>query len=603
MRGEDVHLLPALWDKFVLQEAIGMLRKQVTMMLVILGLVLSPFSSFNGAHAFAETGQDPFAELWDRIDGYPSMQPLTYALYNYFAQQDVSSAKHVYHSQEWLDLLGLLEFQFFHDGNPLLFTSYLTPEELAAYGAEYGFIPLKEDELASIREGRRDLGAEYDFVPIAKDALVFMNNINNPITDLCQDQIQGIYVGNITNWSQVGGSDAQIKAFQHGYLSVAQVIFENTLMRDFQPIDKITKYIEFGIDDPGEVIEGYDNGLYSVGYTRYFCAKDNYLSGKARILSVDGVMPTPQSISSGEYPLSTLCYAVLPKGDSRNPLAEELVAWLLTSEGQRVIQSAGYAPLNESDCTDDVYTSPPFPQSSTQMSKGSGGIPDRNAELPVYSSGFIYADGKEMVTLKGETKADYQRWYDEGGKLSVVLPWNSELENEINTWCEQTRDHFFHLFPDVENVADAIQEHVYVYGNLVSFYFQAGDGANTIIETAVFDLKEGKRLALSDLFLDGYNYIDYINSQLMIASLGEQTGWPGQFRGEEDYLRRPFSGLPADYPYFIVDNGMLHIAMQGDNPFYQVSEKLWSTLLLESIPLMQDISSWGGSKIDNENVT
>ena len=571
-----------------------MLKKQSIMILVILVLVLNPVSIFNRSHVFAEkTGSDPFAELWNHIDGYPSMQPLTYALHNYFTHQDFSANKHVYHSMEWLDLLGLLEFQFFHDGNPLLFTSYLTPEELAAYGMEYGSIHLKEDELASIREGRRDSEIEYDFIPIAKDALVFMNNINNPITNLFQDQLQGIYTGKITNWNRMGGPDAIIKTYQHGYLSAAQVIFENTLMRDLQPIDKITKYIAYGVGDPDDVVKGYDNGLYSIGYTRYFCAKDNYLSGKARILSVDGVLPTPQSISSGEYPLSVFCYAVLPRDDARDPLAEELVTWLLTSEGQQVVQSAGYVPLNESDCTDDVYRLPPFPLLSTRASKGSGGVSNRYTEKPVYNSGFINVNGSELLTLKGGKAADYQGWYDEGGKLSVSLPWNPELEDQINTWCVQTRNQLLYLFPDESILADAIQEQVFIYKNLLSFYFQAGDGVDTVIETAVFDLKEGKRLTLSDLFLNGYNYIDYINSKLMEASLGEQTGMPGQFSGEEDYLRRPFSGLPANYPYFIVANGMLHIAMQGDNPFYQVPENLWSTMLLESIPLMQEISPWG----------
>ena len=564
-------------------------RKYIAILLVTVSLSLAFFPAPNHAHAFSEAASDPFAELWDHIDGYPSMQPLTYALYIHFAGQNASTDSKIYHNQECLDLAWLLRNSFFYGDSLLLFTSYLTPEEQVAYGVVYDMTLIEEDVLASIKECRWEGEAEYDFIPIAKDALVFMTSIGNPITDLSQDDLRRIYTGQITNWYQLGGEDAEIEAYQHDF-SAAQVIFRNTLMRGLQPMEEIRKWFYFGNGEPGDMTEGYDNGLYSIGFARYFSTTGNYQNEEARILSVDGIIPTPQTISSGAYPLYTLCYAVLPKGDARSPLAEELVLWLLTEEGQRVVQSAGYIPLNEADCMDAHMWQPPFPSESTKTSKGSGGVMDRDDELPVYSDGFLYDEEAGLITL------NHWWWgWVEGRRLSVTLPWNPELENEINDWCEQTRDQLSHLFSDMSAEAE---EYACIYGNLLSFYFQIGDGADTVVETAVFDLKEGKRLALSDLFLDGFNYIDYINNELMIASFGGDTGWPSQFRGEEDFLRRPFSGLPAEYPYFVVTNGMLHIAVQGDNPFFQVSQNGWSKLLLESIPLWHDISPWGGCKID-----
>jgi hypothetical protein len=70
--------------------------------------------------------------------------------------------------------------------------------------------------------------------------------------------------------------------------------------------------------------------------------------------------------------------------------------------------------------------------------------------------------------------------------------------------------------------------------------------------TAVFNLRTGKRLSLSDLFYDGANYIDLINSEI-VSQTEEVSGW-----GSIEYewtQKRSFSGLPRDYPYFYVTNG------------------------------------------------
>ena len=57
-------------------------------------------------------------------------------------------------------------------------------------------------------------GVELRLTPIGKEAFVFFVNSRNPVTDLTVEEIQGIYSGEITNWSEVGGRRESIRPFQ-----------------------------------------------------------------------------------------------------------------------------------------------------------------------------------------------------------------------------------------------------------------------------------------------------------------------------------------------------------------------------------------------------
>ena len=66
--------------------------------------------------------------------------------------------------------------------------------------------------------------------PIARDALAFMVNIKNPIDNLSIEQIQGIYTGDIVNWSEVGGWDCELHPYVRNRNSGSQEKFETMVM-------------------------------------------------------------------------------------------------------------------------------------------------------------------------------------------------------------------------------------------------------------------------------------------------------------------------------------------------------------------------------------
>ena len=66
-------------------------------------------------------------------------------------------------------------------------------------------------------------------------------------------------------------------------------------------------------------------------------------SSGIKVLSVDGISPTPENLQSGSYPFTVNYYAVYRKGDTQT---EAFVNWLISDEGQQVVAQAGYIPLH-----------------------------------------------------------------------------------------------------------------------------------------------------------------------------------------------------------------------------------------------------------------
>ena len=71
--------------------------------------------------------------------------------------------------------------------------------------------------------------------PIAMDAFVFIVNKNNKVKSLTVEQIQQIYTGKITNWSEVGGNNADINVFTRPRNSGSEEIFRTLVMNGLEP--------------------------------------------------------------------------------------------------------------------------------------------------------------------------------------------------------------------------------------------------------------------------------------------------------------------------------------------------------------------------------
>lgn len=172
----------------------------------------------------------------------------------------------------------------------------------------------------------QDQGVELVYVPIGYEAFVFFVNENNPVDNLTKEQIKDIYSGEITNWADVGGADRIINPLDRPEGSGSQ-----TVMLKFMGDREIEKNA-FGIFGG------------AIGFSFRFYVDGIVANDGIKLLSVNGIAPTEENIRNGSYPLIYQFYAVYRK-DNDNENVKRLVDFILSEDGQKIIDENGYTPI------------------------------------------------------------------------------------------------------------------------------------------------------------------------------------------------------------------------------------------------------------------
>lgn len=180
--------------------------------------------------------------------------------------------------------------------------------------------------------------------PVCYDAFVFITHKDNPVESLTVEQIRKIYSGEITNWKDIGGADAEIIPYQREEGSGSQTSMEKLVMRGVPLIPPPTAKVEVGMGMLIDRVAEYENSRRSIGYTFQFYIDTLYKSEDIKVIKIDGVPSTAENIKSGVYPFSARYYGIIRSTD-QDRTAGRFLAWMLSDEGQQCIAQAGYIPL------------------------------------------------------------------------------------------------------------------------------------------------------------------------------------------------------------------------------------------------------------------
>ncbi len=178
-----------------------------------------------------------------------------------------------------------------------------------------------------------------DIRELGKDALVFLVNEDNPVESLTVQQIYDIYTGKITNWSEVGGNDAEIKAFLRPETSGSQTLIRKLILGDAELIEGQFEEIPT-MEGIINRLKDYENESNALGFSVYYYASSMHQVPGVRLIRVEGVEPSNETIQNGEYPLVNPFFVVTNEQSSPNALA--LRDWLLTDDGQSFVEECGY---------------------------------------------------------------------------------------------------------------------------------------------------------------------------------------------------------------------------------------------------------------------
>ena len=170
-------------------------------------------------------------------------------------------------------------------------------------------------------------GVELVYVPIGLEGFVFFVNENNPVDGLTAEQIRKIYAGEYKNWSEVGGANRIINPVTRLEGSGSQTAFESFM-----------KGTEVGGKHPLAITGA------SIGFSFRYYMDGIVGNDSVKMLSLNGVYPSAENIRNRTYPVVAQFYAVY-RADNENENIGVLIDWLLSDEGQRLIEETGYVRI------------------------------------------------------------------------------------------------------------------------------------------------------------------------------------------------------------------------------------------------------------------
>ena len=184
---------------------------------------------------------------------------------------------------------------------------------------------LKDDEKASGLTG----------TVLALDGIAVIVNPNNPVSDLSVEQIASIYKGEITNWKDVGGNDAEIVLIGREAGSGTRDGFES-----ITGTNDACKYRQ-ELTSTGDVITTVSQNPDAIGYASIASLKDN-----VKALIVGGIAPTEETVKDGSYVIQRPFILVTKDGVELSETAKKFFDYATSSQAAEVITAAGAVPVN-----------------------------------------------------------------------------------------------------------------------------------------------------------------------------------------------------------------------------------------------------------------
>lgn len=201
--------------------------------------------------------------------------------------------------------------------------------------------------IQAVQEGRCDIGLAsrnlkdeekangLEGTILAFDGIAIIVNPNNPVSDLDVETIAKIYTGEIKNWKEVGGNDAEIVLIGREAGSGTRDGFESITDTE----DKC-KYRQ-ELTSTGDVITTVASNPGAIGYASLASVKDT-----VKALTVDSVAPSEETIKDGSYVVQRPFVLVTKKDAKLTESAQKFFDYITSEAANEIISGAGVVPAN-----------------------------------------------------------------------------------------------------------------------------------------------------------------------------------------------------------------------------------------------------------------
>ena len=201
--------------------------------------------------------------------------------------------------------------------------------------------------IKAVQEGRCDIGlssrdlkdeekaAGLTGTVLAYDGIAIIVHPENPVADLSVDTIAKIYTGEITNWSEVGGSDVEIVLIGREAGSGTRDGFES-----ITDTEDACQYRQ-ELTSTGDVITTVSQNPGAIGYASVASVKDT-----VKALTVDGVAPTEETIKDGSYVVQRPFVLVTKSDAELSEAAQKFFDYITSADANEIINAAGVVSAN-----------------------------------------------------------------------------------------------------------------------------------------------------------------------------------------------------------------------------------------------------------------
>ena len=172
---------------------------------------------------------------------------------------------------------------------------------------------------------------------VAFDGLAVVVNPKNPVKALTVSQIADIYTGKISNWKQLGGEDAKIVVVSRDTNSGTYETF-NELVLKKAAISKDAEYV----GSNGQARTRVNTTKNAIAYVGL-----GFVDDTVKPLSVEGILPTAKSVSTGKYPIARPLYMFTNGYPKMGSDVYNFVTLHLSKEGREIVSDLGYIPVCE----------------------------------------------------------------------------------------------------------------------------------------------------------------------------------------------------------------------------------------------------------------
>ena len=170
---------------------------------------------------------------------------------------------------------------------------------------------------------------------LALDGIAIVVNPENPVSDLDVDTIAKIYTGEITNWKDVGGNDAEIVLIGREAGSGTRDGFESITGT------KDSCAYRQELTSTGDVINTVSKNPNAIGYASLSAVGDS-----VKALTVGGVAATEDTVRDGSYVVQRPFVLVTKTGSELSPAAQAFFDYATSSEVADIIANAGAVAIN-----------------------------------------------------------------------------------------------------------------------------------------------------------------------------------------------------------------------------------------------------------------